>query len=879
MKHRRASDDSKNGRHDSEKRRRGAERRGVLLGSDHAAFVRKVCGLRGAARARGAHALRADVNYSFYDELSLKYSEKMLADMDGAMIYRMLGGFLSLIYLRLFASVSLTLISSRPPATQAVSQSLATKLEMKFLSWRSDKGRRERAPVKRQKAAGDFVTKGDLVAFELSLSRLLRELDAAASKTTSVALAQKEAATADDRWRDIDERLNLLVRSGASASASDESFARSAQAGHAADAFELRRSLSSAERVLRTVSVEKHTSRESYERDISTQTYVRDISVVKQTRNILASLAERYSAVVSKAESLRAPLKVDGTETSAAVAGVERTGERAGLKFVLVRVSEGEKERGRERSDARTESRLEVVRASAAAETPEASGDAPARRSEGQGRGRETGEARGVETESAAETFVDALNIFGGSRPDARHAPGDAGRGLGESLAGDEGRAVASSAEMFGRDVAGRFVLVSNVAGRRALDELVVLSKSLPLDVAARTAFDARPFAHRRAGAGRASDSYAGAEGASGAGAGELRAGAGQLRAAAGELRAAHGGLVPGAASVFRGGAEQSRTESATRVGTYATFVRSLALFMRGLSVAGPRFQAASGDWGETGVHASQVRGDAPAQSFFNERLSSAFRWQLAVGHVEETTRQDETARQAAGDFAAATNAPFNAPHALVGRARASQNLRRAPASTRASDASAFRAIDGSTFVTRVENHMTSIVENEAGAPFFSLPADVQRGGAAQASPAFGRQRGRTAALVASQSFMTVLEREAGARERAGEALEDEAGTPLEAVASKLTALRREVTMGSPRFNYVFAQTPKPQAVEHPVVEKVEEKKLAEIVKNEVQTLIRGGATPVRLSRADYATIAEQVYSALVRRLVVERERLGPRTR
>ena len=90
-----------------------------------------------------------------------------------------------------------------------------------------------------------------------------------------------------------------------------------------------------------------------------------------------------------------------------------------------------------------------------------------------------------------------------------------------------------------------------------------------------------------------------------------------------------------------------------------------------------------------------------------------------------------------------------------------------------------------------------------------------------------------------------------------------------------LRVLRQESSLEPPQLGYVYTQ-PARQTVEATrVVRQVEEREVVEVVKREVTTLMRSSSPLAAFTRADFAAITDQVYSALARRLLVERERLG----
>src|SRR5438046_1156338 len=94
-------------------------------------------------------------------------------------------------------------------------------------------------------------------------------------------------------------------------------------------------------------------------------------------------------------------------------------------------------------------------------------------------------------------------------------------------------------------------------------------------------------------------------------------------------------------------------------------------------------------------------------------------------------------------------------------------------------------------------------------------------------------------------------------------------------VAPELIRQRRHEVLRLPPLGYVFTQPARQHVEEQRVVTKASEKEIIEVVKREVRALAASGATQTALSRADFAGLADEVYSTLVRRLLVEKERLG----
>jgi hypothetical protein len=96
-------------------------------------------------------------------------------------------------------------------------------------------------------------------------------------------------------------------------------------------------------------------------------------------------------------------------------------------------------------------------------------------------------------------------------------------------------------------------------------------------------------------------------------------------------------------------------------------------------------------------------------------------------------------------------------------------------------------------------------------------------------------------------------------------------------IQRSFTSLRRAETMQPAPLGYALVQPQRAAVAEERVVKSVEKREVVEIVQQEVKTLMSKGSPMLKLSRADYARITDQVCSALAGQLLVERERLGPR--
>lgn len=96
-----------------------------------------------------------------------------------------------------------------------------------------------------------------------------------------------------------------------------------------------------------------------------------------------------------------------------------------------------------------------------------------------------------------------------------------------------------------------------------------------------------------------------------------------------------------------------------------------------------------------------------------------------------------------------------------------------------------------------------------------------------------------------------------------------------EGMALELIRHRREEVLQLPQPGYVFTQPARAQLEERQVITKTSREEIVEVVRKEVRSLGAASAAPVAASRADIASLAEEVYATLARRLLVERERLG----
>ena len=95
-------------------------------------------------------------------------------------------------------------------------------------------------------------------------------------------------------------------------------------------------------------------------------------------------------------------------------------------------------------------------------------------------------------------------------------------------------------------------------------------------------------------------------------------------------------------------------------------------------------------------------------------------------------------------------------------------------------------------------------------------------------------------------------------------------------VTSELSLVRRDSVPELPP-GFVFAQSARHEVSEERVVKRVETREILEMVKKEVKQSLTNVMSLSNFSRQDYEEISDRVYSSLVRRLTIERERLGLR--
>lgn len=134
-------------------------------------------------------------------------------------------------------------------------------------------------------------------------------------------------------------------------------------------------------------------------------------------------------------------------------------------------------------------------------------------------------------------------------------------------------------------------------------------------------------------------------------------------------------------------------------------------------------------------------------------------------------------------------------------------------------------------------------------------------------------RRSEGSATALSPTALTTL-RLATAAETEGAARETRAARP-EGMALELVRQRREEVLQLSKPGYVFTQPARAQLEERQVITKASREEIVEVVRKEVRTLAASAPAMAAPARADVSGIADEVYSTLVRRLMVEKERLG----
>lgn len=216
---------------------------------------------------------------------------------------------------------------------------------------------------------------------------------------------------------------------------------------------------------------------------------------------------------------------------------------------------------------------------------------------------------------------------------------------------------------------------------------------------------------------------------------------------------------------------------------------------------------------------------DRPMPSWQSDR-EAIFRWPVALTKIEdwfEQKQEDNFSLAAAGAIG----------RELATSSRISNGINRERASTKAE-------------TTSVQTASSILLENNQTGKFAETNQGVM-------TPLLNRE----------PAFRTMLTRKLDGEDRP------------ETAIGEFTFLRREEQMRPPLQNYAYAQPMRPVVEEERVIKRTREKEVVEIVRKEVETVMKSRSPIDGLSRSDYSRIADHVYSSLVRRLLIEKERSG----
>jgi hypothetical protein len=155
-----------------------------------------------------------------------------------------------------------------------------------------------------------------------------------------------------------------------------------------------------------------------------------------------------------------------------------------------------------------------------------------------------------------------------------------------------------------------------------------------------------------------------------------------------------------------------------------------------------------------------------------------------------------------------------------------------------------------------------------ASAAVFTREASTQGAGTLLFTKALLR-RSEGGSAAAATAMQTVAAEETKRASR-----ETRAARP-EGMALEMVRQRREGVLQLPQPGYVFTQPARAQLEERQVITKASREEIVEVVRKEVRALTSSTPAVAAHSRAELAGVADEVYSTLVRRLLVEKERLG----
>jgi hypothetical protein len=93
----------------------------------------------------------------------------------------------------------------------------------------------------------------------------------------------------------------------------------------------------------------------------------------------------------------------------------------------------------------------------------------------------------------------------------------------------------------------------------------------------------------------------------------------------------------------------------------------------------------------------------------------------------------------------------------------------------------------------------------------------------------------------------------------------------------QLIVLRQEEGLQPPSLHYAYVPPTRPIAQDEHVVAKLRETEVVKVVQKEVQALMSSGSIAKYFSRRDYTHLTDSVYSSFIKRILVEKERMGIR--
>jgi len=101
------------------------------------------------------------------------------------------------------------------------------------------------------------------------------------------------------------------------------------------------------------------------------------------------------------------------------------------------------------------------------------------------------------------------------------------------------------------------------------------------------------------------------------------------------------------------------------------------------------------------------------------------------------------------------------------------------------------------------------------------------------------------------------------------------AARELRLATAMVLSTRPEQVLATSNTTYVFAQAPRPAALEPQRSFGSDRQEIVHLVQKEIRSAMNSGAVVASFTRHDFASITDQIESLLKRRLLVEKERLG----